>query len=159
MNFGAGLLLICALCAIIGIYRGVMNWRREKGFVRPILAPAPIARRSVPSRVVWLNAAEFLRLIKSEPDTVVFHLTNGTEPGSNVRIVSGELIVTLQQFKDTLPWIPLGSRLVLYRPGGIDAAIARRLIAIAGGRELRLVAENLPVAVEDPVVAGGAACN
>lgn len=67
-------------------------------------------------------------------------------------------MVTLQQFRETLPW-PSGNQVVSYRTGGIDAAITRRLVANARGREPRVVAEKLPLMVDLPVAAGGGSCN
>ena len=158
MNVGFGLLLMCALCAMIGIYRALINRRDDRRSALSPSAPVPTPQRNASSRVVWLSATEFLKLIESDPDTVVFRLTDGTNCGTHNTIVRGELVVTVQRFKDTLRWIPLGTQPVLYRSGGIDAAIARRLAAAARGRVLRLVGERFPLPVENFVAGGGNAC-
>jgi hypothetical protein len=90
-----------------------------------------------------MNATEFSKLVNSEPDTVVFQLIDGTGPSTYSKLVWGEVAVTVEQFKDSLPWIPHGNRIVLYRPGGIDAAVARRICAIANGREVLLLSGNV----------------
>ncbi len=155
MNVGAMLLMMCAVCAMIGIYRGLMNRREKRSKVAsPHISAVRVPHRA-PPRIVWLDAIELLKLTNSDPDTVVFRLMDGSGPIGNLRLVNGEQAVTLQEFKDTLPWIPPQSRIALYRVGGIDGAIARRIGAIAPGRELLLVSGRVPHLVEDEVSAGG----
>jgi hypothetical protein len=159
MNVGLVLLLMCAVCALIGIYRGLMNRKEERKCAEKTWVPGYRVPRRVPSHIVWVNASELSKLINSEPDPVVFHLIDSTGPSTYSRLVRGEQAVTLQQFKDTLPWIPQGNRIVLYRPGGIDAAVARRICAIANGREVLLLSENVPRPLEDPVGVGDQLCD
>ena len=159
MSFVFGLLLMCAACALIGISRGLLNSREERKRAQNSPAPGDRVEQRVNSRAVWVNATEFSKLINSEPDTVVFHLIDGTDASTYFKLVRGEMAVTLQEFKDTLPWIPQRSRLALYRPGGIDAAIARQICAVAGGREVLLLSANLLGPLEDSVGAGGQLCN
>jgi hypothetical protein len=159
MSFVFGLLLMCAVCALIGIFRGLMNSREARKRAQKTRMPGDKVPHPVPFRAVWVDATEFSKLINSEPDTVVFHLMDGTGTRTYFRLVRGEMAVTLQEFKDTLPWIPRRSRIALYRPGGIDAAIARQICAVADGREVLLLAGNLLGALEDPVRAGGQLCN
>jgi hypothetical protein len=155
MNIAAILLLICAVFAVIGIYRGLMNLRMERASAPVSLKPPERIPQRIPTRIVWLDVNEFLNLINSDPDAVIFHLTDGTGPSRRGRLARGEVMVTTQQLKDTLPWIPPQSHIVVYRPGGIDIAIFCRLAAIARGRELCLVSGTLPLLVDDPVAAGG----
>ena len=157
MSVVFGLLLMCAICAIIGIFRGLMNRKDQRK--RSDKTGVPAVPQPVPSRAVWVNATEFSKLINSEPDTVVFHLMDGTGTRTYFKLVRGELAVTLQEFKDTLPLIPERNRIALYRPGGIDAAIARQICAVANGREVLLLSGNLLGQPEDPVGAGGQLCN
>lgn len=159
MSFVFGLLLMCAMCAMIGILRALMNRREDRKNAKETGVPGDVVRKRVPSRAVWVNATEFSKLINSEPDTVVFHLIDGTHTTTYFKLVRGELAVTLQEFKDTLPWIPQRNRIALYRPGGIDAAIARQICAVANGREVLLLSGNLLGQSEDPVGAGGQLCN
>lgn len=159
MSFVFGLLLMCAMCATIGIFRGLINRREERKRAEKPGVPGDTVRQHVPSRAVWVNATEFSKLTNSEPDLVVFHLIDGNGTRTYFKLIRGELAVTLQEFKDTLPWIPQQSQIALYRPGGIDAAIARQICAVANGREVLLLSGNLPGQSEDPVGAGGQLCN
>jgi hypothetical protein len=155
MSFVFGLLLMCAICATIGIFRGLINRREERKRAEKTGVPGDTVRQHVPSRAVWVNTTEFSKLINSESDTVVFQLIDGTGTSTYFKLVRGELAVTLQEFKDTLPSIPQRNRIALYRPGGIDAAIARQICAVANGREVLLLSGNLLGQSEDPVAAGG----
>jgi hypothetical protein len=159
MSVGFGLLLMCAMCALIGIYRGLMNHREERKRTEKTRGPGDRVPQRVPSRAVWITATEFSKLVNSEPDTVVFQLIDGTGPTRYSRLVGGEVAVTVEQFKDSLPWIPHRNRIVLYHPGGIDAAVARRICADTNGRQVLLLSGNLPGPLEDPVRVGGQLCS
>ena len=155
MIIGLILLLICAACAAIGIYRSLMNRRIERVRRPGMLTPPERPPQRTPSRILWLTTNDFLKLIVYDHEAVVFRLLDGTGTNGRCGVTGAEVAVTMQQFKDTLPWIPTQSRIVIYRPGGIDAAIARRLTAIARGRDLNLLSGSLPRLVEDSVAAGG----
>jgi hypothetical protein len=159
MNIGQILLLMCAACAVIGIYRSLMNSRIERVPSPGILKPPERSPQRFPGRIHWLTTNDFLKLIVYDHEAVIFHLLDGTGTSDRCGVTRGEVAVTMQQFKDMLPWIPTESRIVIYRPGGIDAAITRRLTAIARGRELNLISGSLPSLVEDSVLGGDDECH
>jgi hypothetical protein len=50
--------------------------------------------------------------------------------------------VTLEQLAKAIPWIPSGTRIVIYRAEGIDTAFAREVAPILRGRDAMFFSGN-----------------
>jgi hypothetical protein len=146
------LVIICAIMAIFGIYRAIMNRREDRKATEGRIG-ADAATRT-PHDIVkrqprWISSTELTHLISSDPDLVVFHLQDGEGMKGLTRLLRGEIVVTLEQLEADLRWIPLGSRIAIYRIGGIDRYLIRRLSKITNGRETFLLSSPAPNMTED----------
>jgi hypothetical protein len=103
-----------------------------------------ISRRAAGGGFRWIDSAELSRLRDSDPELTVFHLMDYSAPHSSARPRCGEVFVSLPQLEEALPWIPRGSRFAIYRPEGINSALSKRLASITRGREVLLLAGDLP---------------
>lgn len=158
MNIGPILFITCAVCVAIAIYRVLISGKRERIRRPEVLAISEHAPMRSSGRIHWLGGSEFRKLITSDPEAVVFHLVDRIGLNDGCRLARQEVRGTLQQLRTMLAWIPTQSRIVVYRAYGIDSATARRLIAMAHGRELNLLSESIALPqVEGSVSAGGEA--
>jgi hypothetical protein len=108
-----------------------------------------IARHCQPIR--WIGATEFARLIQDDPDLVIFRLIDAHLVADEHGRPSGVVAATLEQLANTIPWIPCGSRIVIYRMGGISTPLANKVKHVLRGREAMFFSGNAHQAVE-PVV-------
>jgi hypothetical protein len=106
-----------------------------------------------------MNLVDLARLKSSDPDMVVFRLVDEkflTEESSRL---PGELDVTLPDLEEALPWIPRGNRITIYRPGGIDLFLERRLTAILRHHEAVVLSGKLIQMPENFEAMTGGVCN
>lgn len=78
---------------------------------------------------------EFAHLIRTDPDLVIFRLLDDRSPNDENAKPPGVVAMTLEQLANTIPWIPSGSRIVIYRLGGISAPLAAKVTEVLRGRE------------------------
>jgi hypothetical protein len=107
-----------------------------------------LAQRITGSRLRWINADELERLIKGDPELVVFHLLDDDLAEDGSKRFETEVGVTLPQLEEALPWMPRGARFAVYRVGGIAPKLAQRLSGIAQGRQALLLAGRFSPASE-----------
>jgi hypothetical protein len=153
MNFAVFLLLMCVVCAILGIQRAILNRSEERssaGKKKGVLSMAPYPPGVETSFFHTRRIAELTRQISPEPDQLIVHLIDPGSPRDSVRWVHGELRLTLDELEERLRWIPPGSRLVIYRLGGIGSSLAQQIGAMAPGRELLLLSGTVLHVTEKP---------
>lgn len=142
---------VCVACVVLGIY-ATRSTRHEKraGAIKGIsLAPTTsIPQSAIKRRLCRINAKELSQLIRTDPELTIFHLHDGSFSHIQSKRLRGELAVTLRELEETLPWIPRGSRIAIYHPGGVDPSLNRRLSAIMHGRQAFLLSGPLPSAAE-----------
>ena len=142
MNVAIFLLLMCIVCAILCIWRAIVNRSEDRSSLSKKRAAPSIAPYS-PGIETSLShsrrVAEVSRQISPEPDQVIVHLIDPGSPRNIPRWVPGELRLTIDELAERLRWIPPGSRLVIYRLGGIGSTLTQQLGAMAPGRELLLL--------------------
>lgn len=150
MGLASGVVILFAASATLLLDRAIA--------IRPKLAVARGGIHLVPRRAVlrtmvrqpiqWIGATEFARLIQDDPDLVIFRLIDAhlvaEEPGRP----SGVVAVTLEQLANTIPWIPSGSRIVIYRMGGISTQLATKVKRVLRGREVMFFSGDAHQAVE-----------
>jgi hypothetical protein len=146
MDMAMCFVTMSAICAIFCILQAVER-RREKrigaGGRTGIQWKGNVTPRSFARGLRWIDAAEFAQLTACNPDLIIFHLIQCNTPNGRSRWLPGELVVTLDQLEQTLLWIPLGTKFAIYRPQGIGVGLARKLSAIASGREALVLAGAL----------------
>jgi len=153
MNFAVFLLLMCVMCAILGIQRAISNRSEERSGVskkRVAYSIVPYPAGVETSLFHTQRIAELSRQISPEPDQVIVHLIDPGCPRNLTRWVPGELRLTLDELEERLRWIPPGSRLVIYRLGGIGSALTQQLGAMAPGRELLLLSGTVLHVTQKP---------
>ncbi len=151
----------CAICALIGIYKAIANHLKERpGGKRGSRAGEVIQlpRRSEP-RLRWINGTEFANLRNSDPNIMAIHLLDDEPTSDELSFFHDEMRFTLPQLEETLPWVPAATMVVLFRPGGIDSALARRLARITYGREVLVLSSPLPQVVRKTAQMAGEVCN
>lgn len=145
MDIASAVVSMCAVCMAPGIVRLIKDrkaeWAaagRDAGFVAAARIPGKVDGR----RLRWISPRELAQMVATDPELVVFCLVEGPQ-ASHAEEIPGQVTVTLPQLEETLPWIPAGSRIALYRAGGIDAVLARRLAAMTRGRETYALSGSL----------------
>jgi hypothetical protein len=151
MGIAMSLAITFLICAILVMVRVRMNRNKE------------LCRTSVPINDAWkgkaprpkvghrlrrVAAADLPHLIVPDAELTVFHLIEGRPPRDPHVWGCGDVFVTLPQLEQALPWVPYGTRIAVYRPGGFDRDLTRRLSAIACGREALLVSGHIVDAAE-----------
>lgn len=109
---------------------------REKRFGVTGRSRSP--RRMIGNRLQWINAAELLSMVKTDPEMVVFHLLDDPSNAEPKRFET-EVEVTLPQLEEALPWMPRGTRFAVYRVNGISPELAIRLSGITEGHSALLL--------------------
>jgi hypothetical protein len=161
MNIASALLLMCVICALIGIYRALENEREEQRRKNLLTAKALDPQRLYRGarELQRINETELKRLIGESPEPVIFCLVD-TGPSKTIpRRFPAELVVTLRQFEERVSWIPSGSRVVVYRTGEIDAPLEKRISALTSGREVYLLSGKSPSMATSPNEMAGARCS
>ena len=143
------LMLMCAICAALGIYRGIANERQQ--WVRRQTVPAgarslPVAPRSRVHPPQRIYAEELFRRMSTEPDLIPVHLIDSRDQAGNPPAIPGEITVTLEHLQESLPWMPASAKLAIYRSGGISPKLGRTLARMTQNRQLLLLADELPSA-------------
>lgn len=138
MRFAADLVLFCTICATLLLDRAISYRRPGWAFARKGIQIVPAvagARNVLWQRVHWIDASEFARLIDGDPDLVIFRLIDGFLPEIECSEPRGVVAVTVAELEKTVPWIPMSSRIVIYRNGGMSAALARDVATLLHGRD------------------------
>jgi len=100
------------------------------------LVTSPTVLRIVArQRIHWIGATEFSHLIRTDPELVIFRLIDARLTAEENARPAGVVAVTLEQLSNTIPWIPCGSRIVIYRLGGISEGLAGRVSSVLRGRK------------------------
>lgn len=152
----------CAICALIGIYKAISNHLKERPRGKRGAQAGEVIRlpvRTVEPRIRWISEPEFRSLRDANPDIMTIHLLDDGEPRDNSTLFRDELCFTLPQLEETLPWIPIGTQVILYRAEGIDSALARRLRAITHGREVSVLTAPIPQVVRNTAQMTGDVCS
>jgi hypothetical protein len=124
------------------------GWTVDRKGIHLIPTPMGVSKL-VRQRIHWIDAQEFARLIRSDPELVIFRLNDGLQTEIKCDVPPGVVAVTLGELEKTIPWIPLSSRIVIYRAGGIGASLAKDLVTILQGRDVMFFAEDA-----EPMIAG-----
>ena len=140
--------------AVAGGY-GTRSLRRSKLNFSLDRTPSSTAK----VRLHWADTAEISRLIASDPELVIFRLIEIASMRDQPQLHPGYLSVTLKELKETLPWIPHSSRIAIYRMGGIDSALVRRLSAVLQGRDVLLLKDPVPPMISGFQMVAGEPCN
>jgi hypothetical protein len=142
---GICVLLICMLAVV----RLALNkWKKgQEGTMKLVADHATHRHRrmTASNKVRWMSATEISKLMTSDPDLVVFRLIDDDSPMHRSNLLPNELSVTLPELEEALPWIQRASRLAIYRPGGIDPFLERRLAAILHGRNAILLSGKMEI--------------
>ena len=154
MGLASGVVILFAASATLLLDRAVA--------IRPKLAIARRGIHLVPSapaklrtmirqNIQWIGATEFARLIQDDPDLVIFRLIDAHLVAEEHGRPAGVVAVTLEQLAHTIPWIPCGSRIVIYRMGGISTQLATKVKGVLRGREAMFFSGDAHQVVE-PVI-------
>ena len=161
MNIASALLLMCVICALIGIYQALENEREEQRRKNQLTAKALDPQRLYQGvrELRRINETDLQRLVGESLELVIFCLVD-TGPSKTIpRRFPAELVVTFHQFEERVSWIPLGSRVVVYRTGEIDEPLERRISALTPGREVYLLSGKSPAMATSPSEMAGARCS
>jgi hypothetical protein len=107
-----------------------------------MVTPPAVLRAVSRHRIKWIGATEFAHLIRTEPELVIFRLSNDVLPEHERSKPPGVVTVTVEQLAKAIPWIPRGSRIVIYRVEGIDTGFAREVATILHGRDALFFSGN-----------------
>jgi hypothetical protein len=141
------LMLMCAICAALGIYRGIANERQQWARRQTVpagsrgLPAAPRSRVPPPQRIY---AEELLRRMTSEHDLILVRLVDSQDQVRNLLATPGEITATLEHLQESLPWMPASAKLAIYRSGGISPQLGRKLERMAQDRQLLFLVDELP---------------
>lgn len=113
-----------------------------------LVSPASVLRIVPRHRVKWIAAAELSRLIREEADMVMFRLIDDPLLEDGQSDPTSAVAVTLEQLANAIPWVPSGSRVVIYRTEGIDTSYASEVAKVLRGREALFFAGNAQSLVE-----------
>jgi hypothetical protein len=97
-------------------------------------------------------------MMSVESGMVIFQLLTADSLKEMPRRLPGEAAVTLQQLQESLPWTPVRMKVVIYRIGGIDPALARKLSLITSCRETFLLLDSEPPTQKESNQIVGATC-
>jgi hypothetical protein len=151
MGIASTLVILSAVCATLLLDRAIAirrpRWAVARTGIHLVPAPA-VLRNVVRQRIHWIGAAEFAHLILSDPDLVIFRIIDGPSPDVEKGKPPGVVAVTLEQLENTLPWIPFGSHIVIYRLGDISAPFAAKIAAVLRGREALLYSGDTQSVIE-----------
>ena len=143
------LMLMCAICAALGIYRGIANERQQWARRQTVpagsrgLPAAPRSRVPPPQRIY---AEELLRRMTSEHDLILVRLVDSQDQVRNLLATPGEITATLEHLQESLPWMPASAKLAIYRSGGISPKLGRTLARMTQNRQILLLADEMPSA-------------
>jgi hypothetical protein len=145
MGIATTLAITCLICALLVLARAKMN--RNKEFVGTS-APFDYAWRSKASRpkgdrLRRIAAADLPHAIVPGADLTIFHLIEGRPPRNPMVWGCGDVFITLSELEEAIPWIPYATGIAVYRTGGFDRALTRKLSAVARGRDVLLVSGNI----------------
>ena len=161
MNIASALLAMCAVCALIGIYRALENEREEQRRKdRPTgkaLDPRRLHRATRELRRI--NETELQQLAGRTPELIILCLVDTGPFKTTPRRFPTELVVTFHQFEERISWIPMGSRVVVYRTGDIDEPLERRISALTPGREVYLLSGKSKAMATAPSDMAGVRCS
>ncbi len=156
------LIVFGSLSALLLVQR-VLRHLRERRIRTAAMARIQCANVQRPTaahlRVVWVEPTQLMKLLDAGADLVLFRLIDHDEPPRPVAVFRGELPVTLHEFEQTVPWIPMDIRIGAYRGGGIDSAMARQIALRAHGREVLLLRSSLPLPLDRPLEMAGDLCS
>ena len=156
------LLCIFIFSAIIGIRRALSRRKDGRhGAARAVTIRATNKRprRVAANKLRWIGATELSQLMSSDPDLVVFRLVDEESRKDRSRLLPGELEITLPELEEALAWIPQGSMVIIWRPGGFDSELERRLATILNGHEALLVSGTPEQTAEEFDQMAGEICN
>jgi hypothetical protein len=145
MGIAPDFVLLGAIGATLMLDRAIVIRRPRWAVARKgihLVGPPNLSRKAMRHRIKWVDAAEFGFLIRTDPDLVIFRLIDDPLLDEEQERASGVVAVTLEQLANTIPWIPSGSRVVIYRAEGIDPTLANDVAACLRGRELWFFAGN-----------------
>jgi hypothetical protein len=161
MNIAAVLASICAFCAVLGVYRAIKNRNEELEPTKNGETIATTTDRSphtVKHHLQWISSAELSQMMSIKSGLVIFQLLTADSLKEMPRRLPGVAAVTLQQLQESLPWTPVGMKVVIYRTGGIDPALARKLSVITSCRETFLLLDSEPPTQKKSNQIVGATC-
>jgi hypothetical protein len=150
MGIATSLAITCLICALLVLARGRMNRNKEFAGTSVPIDSAWKGKASRPrgDRLRRIAAADLPHAIVPSTDLTIFHLIEGRPPRNPIIWGCGDVFITLPELEEAIPWIPCGTRIAVYRSGGFDRALTRRLSAISRGREVLLVSGNIVDAAE-----------
>jgi hypothetical protein len=145
MGIAPYFLLIGAIGATLLLDRAIAmrrpRWAVARKGIHLVATPA-VLRRVTRQRIRWIEAAEFAHLIHSDPDLVIFQVIEDPLLDDEHDKPPSAVAVTLEQLAKAIPWIPSGTRIVIYRAEGIDTAFAREVAPILRGRDAMFFSGN-----------------
>lgn len=141
-------------CAAFATFQGLRTVTVGEGPRRSRMIGSSLALTGTPrppfkARLRWISADELVRLITADPEMILFRLVDHNADLGRPQGPPGYLSVTLEGLREALPWIPLSSRIGLYRQGGLDSEQVGRISNILCGREVLLVSDAAVPAVLD----------
>lgn len=147
MYITAVLVGMCTFFVVYSVYQAINNGSARQERIRTKENPGVVtdySLRVVKRRLHWINASELLQMMNAEPNLIIVRLLGGSSLQDYHRRLPGELTVTLSQLEESLPWIPCGNKVVIYRIGGIDARLTQSLSGKVAGREIFLLWDRIP---------------
>lgn len=147
MQLGFMFVSMCAVFLMLQSVRAVAggDTARRVRWARVGSAFHAASRISGRRRLHWVDTAELSCLMASDPELVIFRLVEGDSKQDWKQRNPNDISVTLNELEKTLAWIPHSSRIALYRAGGLNASLVRRLSAIMGGRDVLLLQGEVPI--------------
>ncbi len=141
-------------CAAFATFQSLRTVTIGEGPRRSRLSGSSLALTGVPrppfkARLRWISAEELVRLISADPEMILFRLVDENSDLGRPQGPPGYLSVTVEGLRETLPWIPLSSRIAIYRQGGLDSERVSRISSILCGREVLLVSDAAVPALLD----------
>jgi len=154
MGLASGVVILFAACATLLLDRAIAvrpKWAVARGGIHLVPRSQPRLRTVPRQPVQWIGATEFARLIEDDPELVIFRLIDAHLVAEEHGRPAGVVAVTLEQLANTIPWIPSGSRIVIYRMGGISTQLATKVKGVLRNREAMFFSGDAHQAVE-PVI-------
>ncbi len=146
MGIAPDFVLLSAIGATLMLDRAIASrrprWAVAKKGIHMVTPPAVLRAVARHHRIKWIGAAEFANLIRTEPDLVIFRLSDDVLPEDEHSRPPGVVTVTVGQLAKAIPWIPRESRIVIYRVEGIDTGFAREVATVLHGRDALFFSGN-----------------
>ncbi|MFZ0319433.1 MAG: hypothetical protein WAL56_09930 [Candidatus Sulfotelmatobacter sp.] len=131
------------ICAILVMVRVKMNRNVGTSSSIDYAWKGKASRSKAGHRLRRIAAADLPHALAPGAELTVFHLIENGAPNDPIVWGCSDVFVTLSQLEEAIPWIPCATGIAVYRPGGFDRALTRRLSAIVRGREALLVSGNI----------------